>query len=192
MTQDEAAEDPNSQEEDSMRPGSMFAYFITVWARNLGYLLNCQDPWNSWRRLSYDSRRALSSASSRGSIPRCSVPRPRNWPQTLLARSCVHFGKDYVIKKLQEPVTACSLFSGVECARHAWAALSGAAQQMWGIDTGLTWAFTAALPLNDVWPRSARSRRTTSARVFSRASFRASACTETSLILWTLGANAMT
>ena len=74
---------------------------------------------------------------------------PRNWAMTLLERCSDHFGRDYVMKKLQKPVVCFSLFSGVECARAAWAAIDEALWNLWGIRSGVQWAFAAPW-----WPTS--------------------------------------
>lgn len=60
----------------------------------------------------------------------------RKWAEVLLALCADWFGEDFVKQSLQKEQRVCTLFSGVECARMSGQAISQAARNLWGIETG--------------------------------------------------------
>ena len=67
----------------------------------------------------------------------------------LLARCADWFGEDFVKQSLQKEQRVCTLFSGVECARMSAKAISQAARNLWGIETGYRFVCAVSKPV--VW-----------------------------------------
>lgn len=64
------------------------------------------------------------------------------WAFILLERVSAIFGKGFVQKRIRDVKWSCyDLFGGILCVRRAWEMLSAAALEMWGVKSGLTFAF---------------------------------------------------
>jgi len=53
------------------------------------------------------------------------------------------FGQEVIKDRLKKKWDVATLFSGIDCPRMAWDAISAAAHEMWGITCGVKFVFAA-------------------------------------------------
>ena len=57
-------------------------------------------------------------------------------------------GEEQLKERLGRHREAFSLFSGIECVRHAWAFINAAAVEMWGLSPGLDFKLSAIVSVH--------------------------------------------
>lgn len=70
----------------------------------------------------------------------------RQWAFHVLRRLADLFGEDVVTSRLRAKRNLYSLFSGVECVKHAWAFVDAACLELWGFRTGMVFEFSVRAP----------------------------------------------
>lgn len=68
----------------------------------------------------------------------------RQWAFFVLRRLASLLGEDTVKSKLASKRPLFSLFSGMECVKHAWVFISAASIELWGIKPGICFGFSAS------------------------------------------------
>lgn len=66
----------------------------------------------------------------------------RQWAFHVLQRFADLLGVEEVQKRLKQTRTCYSLFSGIECVRHAWNLITAASIEMWSVDPGMKFEFS--------------------------------------------------
>eukprot|EP00435_Cladocopium_sp_Y103_P026369 s3891_g6.t1 len=75
--------------------------------------------------------------------PKVDELQERQWAFMVLARLADLLGADLVQTRLKAKRPVYSLFSGMECVKHAWQFVDAACLELWGFRTGLYFDFSA-------------------------------------------------